>query len=79
MANVQWSDEISGAHEEEPRRKRQRDLDGHDRMMARGAASASRDALHDIGPGRDAGEYTVFEARDRAAHTPCAHTREPER
>jgi hypothetical protein len=58
--------------------RQQRDLDAHDRMIARAAAEAARDALHDNGPGRASGEYTVHEARDRAAHTP-ALTREPEK
>lgn len=59
--------------------KRQRELDAHDRMMMRGAAEASRDALHDNGPGKEPGAYTVQEARDRAAHTPPAHRMEPDK
>jgi hypothetical protein len=79
LADAQWSDEISGAQEKEQRGRRQRELDAHERLMAHDAASASRDVLHDNGPGRDPGEYTVHEARDRAAHTPAAPAREPER
>src|SRR5579885_2874254 len=55
--------------------RRQRDLDTHDRMVARAATEAARDTLHDSGPGRLPGEYTTHEARDRAHHTP-AFTRE---
>ncbi len=58
--------------------RRQQDLDIHDRLMLRGAADASRDVLHDNGPGKEPGAYTIHEARDRAAHTPPAHTLEPE-
>src|SRR5664280_10625 len=41
--------------------------------MARGAAEASRDVLHDNTPGKERGEYTKREAIDRAAHTPGWH------
>ena len=34
------------------------------------AADAARDTLHDSTPFGEPGSYTVFEARDRAAHTP---------
>jgi hypothetical protein len=51
-------------------RQSQRDLDAHDRMMASRAAHAARDTLHDSTPFQEPGSYTVFEARDRAAHTP---------
>jgi hypothetical protein len=44
--------------------------------MAKGAAEASRDALHDNTPGKERGEYTKKEAIDRAAHTPGLHERE---
>jgi hypothetical protein len=79
MADAQRSDEISGAQENEQKWKRQRELDGHDRLIARGAAMAARDVLGDGGPGKEPGAYTVHEARDRAAHTPPASTREPEK
>ena len=59
--------------------KRQQELDAHDRMVMRGAAQASRDALHDNGPGKEPGAYTAQEARDRAAHTPGLHQMEPEK
>lgn len=59
--------------------RRQRDLDTHDRLVLRGAADASRDVLPDNGPGKEPGAYTTHEARDRAAHTPPAHTLEPEK
>ena len=48
----------------------QRALDAHDRMMAARAADAARDTLHNSTPFVEPGSYTVFEARDRAAHTP---------
>ena len=70
LGDAQSSDEIGGAGlGDEKRARQQRDLDTHDRL-ARGAAEASRDALHDSGPGKGPGDYTVREARDRAAHTP---------
>lgn len=59
--------------------KRQRELDAHDRMMMRNSAEASRDALHDNGPGKEAGAYTVQEACDRAAHAPAVHRIEPDK
>lgn len=59
--------EADGAQEKQ---RRQRDLDAHDRMMASRAADTARDTLHDSTPFREVGSYTVFEARDRAAHTP---------
>lgn len=60
----------TGAPEGERRRRSQRDLDAHDRMTASRSADAARDTLHDSTPFQDPGSYTVFEARDRAAHTP---------
>jgi hypothetical protein len=48
----------------------QRDLDQHDRMMASRAADSARDTLHNSTPFEEPGSYTVYEARDRAAHTP---------
>jgi hypothetical protein len=78
-ANAQWSDDISGAQEKERKWERQRELDGHDRLMAGAAASASRDALHNGAAGKNPGDYTVYEARDRAAHTPSVGAPEPER
>src|SRR5208337_4640788 len=63
-------DDAPGAQERQLRQQRQRDLDAHDRMMASRAADTARDTLHDSTPFREAGSYTVFEARDRAAHTP---------
>jgi hypothetical protein len=78
-ADAQWSEEISGAKpDDEMRRRRRRELDAHDYLMAHGAAEAARDALHDSGPGKEPGAYTVHEARDRAAHTPSL-AREPEK
>jgi hypothetical protein len=70
--------EASSAINAEQQANRQRDLNTHDRM-ARGAAEASRDVLHDCGPGKEPGAYTVHEARDRAAHTPAVHTIAPQR
>ena len=64
------SDDASAAQESEARRQRQRDLDAHDRITASRAANVSRDILHDSTPFEEPGSYTVFEARDRAAHTP---------
>jgi hypothetical protein len=80
LSNADLSDETSGAHQSDERLKqRQRELDGHDRLMARGAAMAARDLLRDSGPGKEPGAYTVYEARDRAGHTPAALAREPEK
>jgi hypothetical protein len=77
-ADAAWSEEISGAHQEDAkRRQRRRELDAHDHVMAHGAAEAARDALRDSGPGKTPGAYTVHEARDRAAHVPSIAT-EPE-
>jgi hypothetical protein len=45
-------------------------LHEHDRLTARNAAHAARDALHDASADFNPGAYTVREARDRAAHTP---------
>jgi hypothetical protein len=59
--------------------RRQRELDAHDRLLMRGAADASRDALHDNGPGLEPGTYTKQEARDRAAHAAPAPRLEPEK
>jgi len=79
QADAQWSEEISGADSpNEKRRRRQRELDGHDYLTAHGAAEAARDALHEGGPKKEAGAYTVHEARDRAAHTPSI-AKEPEK
>ncbi len=63
-------DDASGEQEGQRRRERQRDLDAHDRMTKARAANAARDTLHDSTPFSEPGSYTVFEARDRAAHTP---------
>lgn len=54
----------------EQRRKSERELSEHDRIIARNAAHASRDTLHDASAWQEPGEYTIQEARDRAAHTP---------
>jgi hypothetical protein len=62
--------------DKERKRKAAEDLARHDREMAKGAAEASRDALHDNTPGKERGEYTKREAIDRAAHTPGWHERE---
>lgn len=78
LADAQSSDAIAGASPADESVKRQRELDAHDRLMAPSAAEASRDALHDNGPGKEPGACTVHEARDRAAHTPVL-TREPEK
>ncbi len=59
--------------EKERKRKAAEDLAWHDREMAKGAAEASRDVLHDSTPGKERGEYTKREAIDRAAHTPGWH------
>jgi hypothetical protein len=71
-------DNAAGTQESERKRQRRRDLDAHDRMMARRAADAARDTLHDSTPFEQPGSYTVYEARDRAAHTPSL-AREMER
>jgi len=62
--------------DKERKRKAAEDLAWHDREMAKGAAEASRDVLHDNTPGKERGEYTKREAIDRAAHTPGWHERE---
>ena len=62
--------------DKERKRKAAEDLAWHDREMAKGAAEASRDVLHDNTPGKERGEYTKREAIDRAAHTPGLHERE---
>jgi hypothetical protein len=62
--------------DKERERKAAEDLAWHDREMAKGAAEASRDLLHDNTPGKERGEYTKREAIDRAAHTPGLHERE---
>jgi hypothetical protein len=59
-----------GKQERELRRQRQRDLDYHDRMMQSRAADAARDTLHNSTPFEERGSYTIYEARDRAGHTP---------
>ena len=56
--------------EQERRRKSERDISEHDRLMERNAAHASRDTLHDANAGQESGAYTTEQARDRAAHTP---------
>jgi hypothetical protein len=63
-------DDVSGEQESQRRRERQRNLDAHDRMTKARAADAARDTLHDSTPFSEPGSYTVFESRDRAAHTP---------
>jgi hypothetical protein len=63
-------DDASGGQESGRRRQRQRDLDAHDRMTKARAADAARNTLHDSTPFAEPGSYTVFESRDRAAHTP---------
>ena len=67
---AQASEEIAEALEIQRRGQQRRDLDAHDRLMASRAAEASRDVLHDSTPLKEPGSYTVYEARDRAAHTP---------
>jgi len=62
--------DASGAQSSEQRRQRQRDLDAHDRIVSARAAEAARDTLHDSTPLNEPGAYTIYEARDRAAHTP---------
>ena len=62
--------------DKERKRRTAEDLAWHDREMAKGAAEASRDVLHDNTPGKERGEYTKREAIDRAAHTPGWHERE---
>jgi hypothetical protein len=76
LADTQLSAGSAGATPIDASLKRQRDLDVHDRLMAQGAAKASRDALHDSGSGKEPGAYTTHEARDRAAHTP-PHAQNP--
>jgi hypothetical protein len=78
LAGALSSDEVSGITESERLWQRQRSLDAHDRMMASKAADAARDVLHDSTPLKEIGSYTVYEARDRAAHTPSV-AREGER
>lgn len=78
LADGAASDEGAGFNDREQKAKRQRALDGHDQLMARGAAEASRDALHDNGPGKRRGQYTVAEARDRAGHVTPLHATGPE-
>ncbi len=56
--------------EQEQRRKSEREISEHDRVMARNAAHAARDTLHDANAGQQPGAYTTEQARDRAAHTP---------
>jgi hypothetical protein len=56
--------------EQEQRRRSEREISEHDRVMARNAAHASRDTLHDASAGQQPGAYTTEQARDRAAHTP---------
>jgi len=70
VAGALPGNEATGAPESERRRQRQRDLDQHDRMTASRAAHLARDTLHDSTPFEEPGSYTVYEARDRAAHTP---------
>lgn len=79
LSDAQSSDAVGGAAPADESVKRQRELDAHDRLMARSAAKASRDTLHDSGAGKEPGVYTVHEARDRAAHTAPAGTREQEK
>ena len=62
--------------DKERKRNAAESLAWHDREMAKGAAEASRDVLHDNTPGKERGEYTKREAIDRAAHTPGWHERE---
>jgi hypothetical protein len=62
--------DASGTKEGKRRRQRRVDLDAHDRMMTSRTADVARDILHDSTPFKEPGSYTVFEARDRAAHTP---------
>jgi hypothetical protein len=63
-------DDASGEQEGQRRRQRQRDLDVHDQITKARAADAARDTLHDSTPFSEPGSYTIFESRDRAAHTP---------
>jgi hypothetical protein len=53
------------------RQQREEELAQHNRQVARDAAHASRDVLHDSAPDTEPGAYTTHEARDRAAHTPA--------
>ena len=62
--------DASSTKETKRRRQRRVDLDAHDRIMASRTADVARDILHDSTPFKEPGSYTVFEARDRAAHTP---------
>jgi hypothetical protein len=78
LADGAASDEDTGSAGREQKAKRQRALDGHDQLMARGAADATRDALHDNEPGTRRGQYTTAQARDRAGHVPPLHSPEPE-
>ena len=78
ITDAQSSDDIAGGQQRELQVRRQGELDWHDRLMARGAANASRDALHDGNSGKQPGDYTVYEARDRAAHTPHISVRDRE-
>lgn len=55
--------------EQEQRRKSEREISEHDRVMARNAAHASRDTMHDASAHQQPGAYTTEQARDRAAHT----------
>jgi hypothetical protein len=66
----QGAPDDNGAGATESKRQRQRDLDQHDRMMQAKAAEAARNTLHDSTPFAEEGTYTIYEARDRAAHTP---------
>lgn len=64
------SDLQRDAEGKDARARAQRDLDTHDRMMKSRAADAARDTLHNSTPFEEPGSYTIYEARDRAAHTP---------
>jgi hypothetical protein len=55
---------------EDERKRRERELSEHDRVIERSAAHASRDTLHDASAGQEPGAYTTEQARDRAGHTP---------
>src|ERR1039457_3980351 len=80
MLRAESATRVNGEHvkdeDKERKRKAAEDLAWHDREMAKGAAEASRDVLHDNTPGKERGEYTKKEAIDRAAHTPGWHERE---
>jgi hypothetical protein len=57
-ASLAWEDAEND--DSETGRKRRKDRDGfHARRIARGAAMASRDALHDATPGMERGTYTA--------------------